>query len=232
MENSKIQTQVITLGKLLIKELGLENSTDTLARWMAHYIAEKIVLIEKMPDEAEKALVEKDCYETILKLWEHRWSFPPESQPLKDFAPILKTLQKINPENESPFFYRPTNELLDNNTNSDFNDIKKNIELIAQIDKTARIWIDTILNQATSDASTDKTKEMLFSAIELPDSEDITVIQKMMGNINFGDTDSSGKKYHLESLKNRIKELENFSKLNDYLLTYYKREVAKITEND
>ena len=30
------------LGKKLIDELGLDQSVDTLGRWMAHYIAEKM----------------------------------------------------------------------------------------------------------------------------------------------------------------------------------------------
>ena len=32
---------VLALGKKLVDELGLDQSVDTLGRWMAHYIAEK-----------------------------------------------------------------------------------------------------------------------------------------------------------------------------------------------
>ncbi len=33
---------VVRLGERIVAELGLEESTDTLSRWMAHYIAESI----------------------------------------------------------------------------------------------------------------------------------------------------------------------------------------------
>ena len=33
---------VLALGKKLVDELGLDQSVDTLGRWMAHYIAEKM----------------------------------------------------------------------------------------------------------------------------------------------------------------------------------------------
>jgi len=46
MEQSEIQKELITLGKRLVKQLGLTHSNDTLARWMAHYIAELIYKAE------------------------------------------------------------------------------------------------------------------------------------------------------------------------------------------
>ena len=33
---------VLVLGKKIVDELGLDQSADTLGRWMAHYLAEKI----------------------------------------------------------------------------------------------------------------------------------------------------------------------------------------------
>jgi hypothetical protein len=59
------------LGERIIEELGLEESTDTLSRWMAHHIAEAITRAEKgrRKDKDEAA-------ELILELWEHRTSWP------------------------------------------------------------------------------------------------------------------------------------------------------------
>ena len=42
MEQSEQQKAILELGKLFVKELDLEKSVDTLSRWMAHYVAEKI----------------------------------------------------------------------------------------------------------------------------------------------------------------------------------------------
>ena len=68
MEHLEQQKKAINLGKLLVNELGLESSNDTLSRWMAHYISEKMLLAEKLPEGEEKNKAEKDCFETILKL--------------------------------------------------------------------------------------------------------------------------------------------------------------------
>jgi len=40
MADSAQFDDVLKLGKQLIAELGLDQSIDTLSRWMAHYIAE------------------------------------------------------------------------------------------------------------------------------------------------------------------------------------------------
>lgn len=106
MENLKRQKQIINLGKLLVKELGIENSVDTLSRWMAHYVADKIVFIENLTDGKEKDNAQKECFEIILRLWKNRWELPAGKRPLEDFEPILKVLEKINPEKEDLFFYR------------------------------------------------------------------------------------------------------------------------------
>lgn len=42
MEKSEVYQNAINLGKLLINELQLEPSVDTLGRWMAHYLAIKM----------------------------------------------------------------------------------------------------------------------------------------------------------------------------------------------
>jgi len=42
MESSGMQKRIINLGKALVEELGLDTGVDTLARWMAHYIAEQM----------------------------------------------------------------------------------------------------------------------------------------------------------------------------------------------
>lgn len=65
----------MNLGKKLVKELDLDPGVDTLARWMAHYIAEQIILLEQKSGE-EKKLAEERCIDMILKLWSHRATLP------------------------------------------------------------------------------------------------------------------------------------------------------------
>ncbi|WP_443661983.1 hypothetical protein [Clostridium sp.] len=83
-----MQKRIINLGKALVEELGLDTGVDTLARWMAHYIAEQMG-IAKDAKETEKVKAERRCFETILMLWQHQ-SFisngrrPFDSQELMD----------------------------------------------------------------------------------------------------------------------------------------------------
>ncbi len=88
MDDLEQQKQILNLGKVLVNELQLEPGTDTLSKWMAHYVAEKITLAEKMPQGQERIETEKECFETILKLWKHRWSLPSGKWPLETFEPI------------------------------------------------------------------------------------------------------------------------------------------------
>jgi hypothetical protein len=86
MEQSEQQKAILELGKLLVKELGIQKSVDTLSRWMAHYVAEKIKYSEELPEGAKKKAAEKECFALILDLWKHRWNYKSDRQPLKNFS--------------------------------------------------------------------------------------------------------------------------------------------------
>jgi hypothetical protein len=68
---SKSWPAVVRLGERIVAELGLEESTDTLSRWMAHHIAEAITRAEKGRRKDKDAAAD-----LILRLWEHRTSWP------------------------------------------------------------------------------------------------------------------------------------------------------------
>lgn len=90
-ESSKPWTSVVTLGKRIVKELDLEDSVDTLGRWMAHRIAELMEQAEQAPTEAEREAAKRECTDIIIRLWEHRTKFP-FKPPLADIAKFLKNL--------------------------------------------------------------------------------------------------------------------------------------------
>jgi hypothetical protein len=54
MEKLDHSAEIINLGKKLVTELKLDNSVNTLGRWMAHYLAELMVAVEN-----EKSLIKK-----------------------------------------------------------------------------------------------------------------------------------------------------------------------------
>jgi hypothetical protein len=95
MVNSEIQKHTICLGKNLVQKLEIESSTDTLARWIIHYIAEQMIVSESM-SETSKAEAKQRCFILMLKFWEHRLSTPHDRYPFKNFKPIFERLRRLD----------------------------------------------------------------------------------------------------------------------------------------
>jgi len=73
----------VTLGKRIVKELDLEDSVDTLGRWMAHRIVELMERAEQAETEAEReAAKESKCNYQVMGT-QSEISFKP---PLADIA--------------------------------------------------------------------------------------------------------------------------------------------------
>ncbi|MBS1595813.1 MAG: hypothetical protein JST90_15985 [Bacteroidetes bacterium] len=232
MENLEQQTKVISLGKMLVKELGLEPGVDTLSKWMAHYVAGKMTDVEQLAHGDGKEQAEKDCFEAILKLWDHRWSFPRQRQPFGNFAPILETLHKLNPESQLPHYFNSDDrDLMDKVLEGvKETEVEKYSRLCVQIDKTARIWIDFVLHLAALKAKNANTDDYIRNSADLSPNDDVQVILKTVGSdsknsfeIYNGPDIMKGHKVNV--LKRRLSELEQFSKLNELLTAHYKREL-------
>ncbi|MCT4648484.1 MAG: hypothetical protein N4A74_26085 [Carboxylicivirga sp.] len=235
MENLKQQKQIINLGKLFVKELKLEPGVDTFSRWMAHYLAEKITLAEHSEDEKKETL-NKECFEIILKLWEHRNSLPSGNRPFQNFEPIIEFLSKLNIEAEHPLFFNsiPENRMDDfEKNNLDYESVKDWINIAKEIDKTAKVWIEFALGQAANKATNERTKEWIDNAVSVPESADSSIISKLVDlNISFDDNneeevDDFSKKYTIEKLKDGISRLQKFDKLNKLLIKAYEAELNK-----
>lgn len=238
MENSELQEQIINLGKLFVHELKLDPGSDTFSKWMAHYIAENMKMAEQAMSDEDKKEAEKECFETILALWKHRWLLPYGKRPLEEFEPILKTLERLNPEEQEPYFYHSLDHELSEleRNNPDLKEITAHTNMALQIDKAARIWIEFILNQAALKAKNEKTDSFLNNSINIHDNDDATIIRIVLdsdpaiGFENYKD-DNVQKKYQSEKLKKRIEELERFSKLNEVLLEKYRKDLETIKVN-
>jgi hypothetical protein len=70
MEPFNDMENVVELGRTIVKQLGLEDSTDTLSRWMCHRIAELMRESEKARTKSGRAAAANECSELILRLWE------------------------------------------------------------------------------------------------------------------------------------------------------------------
>lgn len=237
MENLSQQERAINLGKLLVKQLGLENSVDTLARWMAHYIAELMTAASKATGK-NKAAAEVKCFETILKLWAHRRMLPNRKRPLENFEPIFELLDSIHPDKEQPYYVQieGQNDLPDKN--GDVNaaaSVKDWLTIAYEIDKVARTWLNYALTKAAEGANSKATAKWLKNAIVLPDDTDIRVITVLLESDIPLRTSNAANAAHIkkdkkEKIAKRIEQLQNFAKLNDVILKAYQEELLKITE--
>jgi hypothetical protein len=228
MENSDLQTKIINLGKLLVKELHLEPGVDTLSKWMAHYIAEKIKIAENSSGKARQ-IAEKECFDVILKLWEHRWTVSHENKPFKDFEPILRLLEKINPDNEDHYYPRVIINRqypeLENETSLDSNWS----DVALKIDRVARIWIEYCISNAVAEIDTEKTINLIDSANELTNNEDLLIINILLeSQLKEISEEDTLRDYKIKKLEKRIEELEKFYTLNDLILSSFKSDLERL----
>ena len=236
MEQSEQQKAVLELGKLLVNELGLEKSVDTLSRWMAHYVAEKIKYAESLSEGAKKKNAEKECFSLILDLWKHRWNYKSDRQPLRNFNHLFNILENLNPEKEEPYFYRLANTRSDEKEDDSFElaNLNKLSPLALQIDKVARIWINYLLHEAAAKTKNKKIEKIIDHAVRLPDSMDARIIQIVFSdemednNKKSIDRKKLDRKNKVETLDRRIIELQKFKKVNEYLIGQFKKELSKL----
>ncbi len=75
----------------IVLELGLEDSVDTLGRWMSHRIAELMERSEQAGAAEEKEAARRECSDLILQVWARRkyWS---QGQPLNNLSRFINSL--------------------------------------------------------------------------------------------------------------------------------------------
>lgn len=212
--------EILNLGKMLVDELGLDDSVDTLSRWMAHYIAQQMIEIENSDGE-KKAISEEKCFESILKLWKNRAYYEPDKNPFERFEPIFKTLERMNPEKESYFFLNQNNAQQYQEESEGQVSINSLMDMASGIDKIARIWINYILKQATVCATDEKTIEWLrASVVDEYDNLDSGVIIKLLDLDVDEDKDVKETK-----IRERIEQLKRFRDFNEDIIRMYSEEL-------
>lgn len=224
MEDSEIQRRTMNLGKALVNELNLDPGVDTTARWMAHYIAEQIEIAENSTG-AEKKQAEERCFETILKVWNHRSTFPSGSRPLENFEPILRTLTRLDPENDRHFFFEDRMNAKDGVPE----EVQKWLNIANGIDEAARVWLKYVFEQATLAATDDSTIEWLENSAALQEDDHFSVIfRELYSDIDdiWGEHQEENEKKQ-KTIISRIKKLEVFAELNQLLLTEYRDGLKK-----
>lgn len=134
MDKSKHSEEaIISLGKKLIEELELTHTTNTLSRWMAHYLAELIEEAEGATFKEKKRILQQECCEIILKLWSNK-EILPINTPLKNLQQLVKLLESLleKKDRELPLWHNRS-KIANESSWSDFMEtVKRNSEQIFQ----------------------------------------------------------------------------------------------------
>lgn len=146
---------ILALGRHLVEELGLENSVDTLGRWMAHYIADLITKAETATGE-EKRSAEKNCFDAILALWHHRAQLPNGKRPFEELEPVIRAIESLDPEDDTPRYFRSARTPAGDNREE--SEAEAWLKIVAGLDYSAKILIGHCLAEAARTA-VDKSKE-------------------------------------------------------------------------
>ena len=202
--------EILALGRKLVYELDMEPRVDTLARWMAHYVAELIDAAANAP-LAERAASQKRCFDAILELWSHRAELPNGKRPFENLEPILRALEGLGPEDETPRFFRSIRStIVESNENSQTQSL---LEFVRNLDLTARILIGYHLAEAARSA-TDKSKEWVVLAKKAGiDLDAIGVVIQFVSSKADSKMEPDLGRLERELLQDRIKRLEIFTEM-------------------
>lgn len=196
-------------------ELGLDDEADTLARWMAHHIAELIADAEVANPTESQAKAEK-CFAAILDLWKHRWDLPKGKRPFERLGPVFKILESLDLETRNTFRYELLDDLLRNGgpesgADNDWLDTAK------AIDYSARLLIRYCVAMAT-EGPMENAEEWakLATAAGLEDDLDLIIIRFISDErdlLKGTSTDALIRKH----LEDRLRRLDEFTQLSTRL---------------
>lgn len=106
-----MSADVIALGKRLSKELGHEKEYDTLSKWIANLLAEKIGAYEKATDGEEKERLQQQAVDLTLKIWRERYCVPPSIRPFEKVEKAISYLADRSDRETDPIIaFRSRNQ--------------------------------------------------------------------------------------------------------------------------
>lgn len=209
-ENVEASDKIFALGRQLVGELGLDDSVDTLGRWMAHYIADLITKVEHASG-SDKIAAQRECFEAILTLWKHRSGLPDGKRPFEDLEPIMRAIESLDPESFMPRYYRsarpPRGEA------AETPDQEKWLHLVDGLDYAARVLIGYCLAEA-SEAALDKSKAWVQHAMAIDDGAPERVIRFVSAAYKVNKAPDPNESARL-LLQDRINRLRGFLSIAD-----------------
>ncbi|GLI39492.1 hypothetical protein KI811_15760 [Geobacter hydrogenophilus] len=212
---------VLKLGEKIVEELGLDQSVDTLGRWMAHYISEKIADVESATGEDREKKM-SICADSILNLWTHRSELPSGKRPFEEFESVFNALQSLDPDDATPRYYRQIRSAAEDE-HDESSETAEWLRLASGIDYTARALIRYCL-AAAAEAAVDKSKDWVALADVAGKNNDFDV-RVVINLIQDAETltPKTSADIKQDKIKDLINRLEAFSgmasKINSHFLS-------------
>lgn len=94
----------MALGQHLVRELGIEESNDTLGRWLAHELAGLIHDAEHAPTERARARARREVVHVVTQLWAHRADLPGRAYPLAPYRDLLGAISLFTEDDSRPWW--------------------------------------------------------------------------------------------------------------------------------
>lgn len=96
---------VLALGRVIVRQLELQNRGTVLDRWIAHHLAEVIAEAGRAVGPA-KVESEARAVDLVLKLWAHRRVLPEPIDPLGGYRKAVEVLGRMAPDANPWAYYR------------------------------------------------------------------------------------------------------------------------------
>ena len=105
----------MALGRVIVRQLELQDSGTVLDRWIAHHLAEVIARGRTSLSGRQKVESEARAVDLVLKLWAHRRALPEPVDPLGGYRKAVEVLGRMAPDANPWAYYRQSgtyNDLL------------------------------------------------------------------------------------------------------------------------
>ena len=212
--------RVLALGKKIVDDLELDQPSDTLTRWMSHYIAEKIEEAEAATGEARERKM-SECCDDILKLWDYRSRLPNGKRPFEDFEPIFRVLKSLDLDDTAPRYFNQIRPATDKNDEGTLT--TQWLRKASEIDQTAKILIRYCLTVAAQD-SVEKSRDWVTLAEAIRKESDIMIIRFIKDDtdvLNSDGVDDSAKMI----IEDFLEKLEAFNQLSSELSSQFRQQL-------
>lgn len=215
------------MGEKLVEELSSDR-VDTLGRWMAHYVAERIVEAESAPASDKKEL-EAACAEEILKIWAHRQEFPGGFRPFNDFEPVLRTLQSLDLDPQFPRYFDRLITQGDSEMEGSEAEAREWHKIAIGIDSAAKILIRACLAASVAKA-VDRSRPWVALAESIADenANDIQTFRFLIDNADLVAA-KDPKARDRKRLKEELEKLDGFESLVKALRKDLKNKLRRLS---